>query len=454
MAVDARVIDDRYELRTLLGQGAMGQVWHSWDRALRRSVAVKTIHPSRVTAPSHSGQPNDVYERFCREAQLVARFTHAGIPVLFDVQLGSGPDRPYMVMELVLGEDLEQVLHRMGRLSIPQAVTVAAQLCGILEHTHADPVIHRDLKPGNIMLTGDWKVKLLDFGVAAVFGTAYPRLTTGRQVLGTLEYMAPEQFEEAPAISPRSDLYALACLLYEMLTGQPPFTGDPPAVMYGHRHRTPDPPTLLRPDIDPALEALILQALAKQPAGRPESARAMLERLAPFDTSPAQPTAATCADTVAHSVFPIPPHADDPLPAPVRMVQALALCDEGHFSQALAQYTALAEELVQAGPDAREDVVECRAKVAYCHMQLGNHPVALGAFRGLIEELQTQRTTEDALLLEVRRHHALLLAASGDVRSAVEQLAQLYPVLARLMGKDASATVEVRAALNRIRQRG
>ncbi|MGW1765795.1 protein kinase domain-containing protein [Streptomyces sp. NPDC002073] len=452
-----RTIDDRYELRTMLGQGSMGQVWHAWDGELKRSIAIKVIRPDQLTGPP--GQHltvDDIVARFRREAELGARFTHPNIPVLLDAQFRGGPKDFYMVWELVLGRDLGQILQSERRLPTDQALSVARQTAEVLHRLHADPVIHRDLKPANIMVTDDGRVKVLDLGVAAVFGADHPRLTRAGQLLGTVAYMAPEQF--GGTIVPQTDLYALGCLLYEMLAGEPPFTGDAATVMDGHHHRSPLPLSDLRPELEADVAALVMDLLAKDADHRPVSARTVLDRLAPHCE---HITVAAAAATVAASP---PAHDADGsstvtsglvspaplLPAEIRIGQALALYDAGHFGQALPLYTDLAAELTAAGADRATEAGDCRAKAAYCHLRLGNRQQALADYQALADAF-AKEDPADAFVLDVRCRLGILQAAAGRTEAALDTLANLYPLLVTRLGRDADQTTEVRTALNRLR---
>ncbi|MFJ3925941.1 protein kinase [Streptomyces sp. NPDC090022] len=469
MLPDARVVDDRYELRTPLGEGAMGQVWHGYDRELERAVAIKVINPYRLAAGDRGRQLDVLTERFRREARLIARFPHPGIPVLYDARLGREAGALYLVMELILGEDLDQVLRRRTRLPAHEAVSIGVQICDVLDHLHAEPVIHRDLKPANIMLTGHGRVKLLDFGTAAVFGTGHARLTTDGQVLGTVGYMAPEQFDSDLPLTPRSDLYALGCVLYHLLAGEPPFTGPSGNVMYDHRFRAPVPLRKVCPDVAPDLEALVLETLAKRPGDRPSSARTVNERLRRLaaETGPGAAgsprTAQPAPRPATPDPTPDPASAPAPAPAPavasalsvqVRLVQAAALFDDGRYGAALPAYRALAEELTAVEPPQPDAAADCRVRAAYCCQRLGDTDRALHEFRALAAELSASRPPEDPLLLTAMRHVGLLLAEAGQPGPALEALANVYPTLVAVLGKDAAETAQVRAALNRIRTGG
>ncbi|MEV0895995.1 serine/threonine-protein kinase [Actinoplanes sp. NPDC049802] len=265
------VLNDRYELRSLLGRGGMAQVWQGFDRWLGRMVAVKVLHERVLADPS-------VPARFEREARTVAGLTHPNIVTLHDV----GADRgvPYLVMELVEGRSLADLLSA-GPLDVAGAARIAAQVCAALEAASAAGVVHRDIKPANILVTGDGRVKVCDFGIARVAGTVQGELTGSAQMLGTSTYMAPEQVAGGP-VDVRTDLYGLGCVLYAMLTGGPPFTGDSPMrIAWDHVERSPQPVSRHR-RVPQDLDRLLLAMLAKFPADRPSgpaAVRAVLENL-------------------------------------------------------------------------------------------------------------------------------------------------------------------------------
>ncbi|MFE2128963.1 serine/threonine-protein kinase [Streptomyces amritsarensis] len=453
-----RTIDDRYELRTMLGQGSMGQVWHAWDGELKRSIAIKLIRPDQLIGPqSQSLTVDEIVARFRREAELGARFTHPNIPVLLDAQFRGSPKDYYMVWELVLGRDLGQLLQSERRLPTEQALSVARQTAEVLHRLHADPVIHRDLKPANIMVTDDGRVKVLDLGVAAVFGADHPRLTRAGQLLGTVAYMAPEQF--GGTIVPQTDLYALGCLLYEMLAGEPPFTGDAATVMAGHHHRSPLPLSDLRPELEADIAALVMDLLAKDADHRPVSARTVLDRLAPHckpitaaaaqGSSPPRDADGSSPVTSA-LVVSAPAQSTPALSVEIRMGQALALYDAGRFGHALPLYADLAAELTAAGADRAAEAGDCRAKAAYCHLRLGNRQQALADYQSLADAF-SKEDPADAFVLDVRCRLGILQEAAGQSEAALETLANLYPLLVAQLGRNAEQSTEVRTALNRLR---
>ncbi|MFF4668126.1 protein kinase [Streptomyces sp. NPDC001282] len=444
----------RFELRTLIGQGSMGQVWQSWDTHLKRPAAIKIVNPERLVEQANSISPEVVAARFCREAELGARFTHPGLPTLYDARLTGSANDLYMVWELIVGQNLAQILAAEGgRLPINRALSFAAQIADTLACIHEDPVIHRDLKPSNVMITEAWKTKLLDFGFAAIYGSDYPRLTQDGQLLGTVAYMAPEQFTDRGLIVPQTDLYALGCLLYEMLTGQPPFPGDPASVMDAHRTRPPAPARELRPDIPLDVDDLLMSLLAKDTADRPASAHLIAERLAPHTTIPApvqlfadnEGDQADDSDTT--------PAAEAQLPVPIRIVQAQALFDAGHFGEALPVYNTLCAELATADDSPRQ-AAECWAKAAFCHLRLGNLQQALNEYTALATELAQGTPPEDHLLLEVRSRIGLLQAASNRPEEALVTFAGIYSLLTQHLGRDDPLTTEVRTVFNRLNRLG
>lgn len=279
-----RVLDDRYELHALIGQGTFGRVFRGRDRRLERSVAVKVIKPWWTEDPKWA-------RRFEREAQLMARINHPGIVQIYDI--GYGEQGLYYVAELVEGESLAERLRR-GRLSPAQARDVAKQLCRALAQAHAERVVHRDVKPGNVLIARDGRVKVGDFGIA--------RLAEGTDgfagtVLGTPRYMAPEQARGRPP-TPATDVYGAGIVLYEMLAGRPPFV-ETAAVEVALRHLS-DPPPPLPPRTPPSLVAIVERALAKEPGKRYPSGREMADALAAADLggAAAPATAPPCAPRI------------------------------------------------------------------------------------------------------------------------------------------------------------
>ncbi|MGH2724676.1 MAG: protein kinase domain-containing protein [Actinomycetota bacterium] len=277
-----RTLAGRYELDRPLGSGGMGRVFLATDRVLGRSVAVKVLAP-------HLARDEHAVSRFRREARSAAGLAHPAIVSVYDS--GSENGWHYLVMEHVEGRTLGQVLREEGLLLAGRAAEIAAELARALSEAHAAGIVHRDVKPGNVMVTPDGEVKVVDFGIAGAVSS--DSATETAAILGTVSYLAPEQVRGRPA-DPRSDLYALGVVLYEMLTGRPPFVADAPlAVAYKHVEEAPVPPSELNPDVPPALEAVVMRALAKDPQQRYPSAEAVLEDVDRFLEEPEMAPTAT-----------------------------------------------------------------------------------------------------------------------------------------------------------------
>jgi hypothetical protein len=267
-----QVLADRYELVSPLGRGGMGQVWEAVDTRLDRKVAVKLLITDTLTASPDSGA---YVRRFTREAAVTAGLVHPSVPAIFDA--GTYDGGLYLVMELIDGYTIGDLLAERGPLPVAWAAGIAGQVAAVLAIAHQRGILHRDIKPQNVMLTRDGTAKVLDFGVA---GITSQRFTSTGVTVGTPGYIAPEQLHNLPA-TPRTDLYALGCLLYEMLAGEPVFTATSPAGLI-RMHLEQAPPPLRRRDVPPQLEWLLRQLLAKDPASRPDGARQVYDLLLPF----------------------------------------------------------------------------------------------------------------------------------------------------------------------------
>ncbi|MEV8093641.1 protein kinase [Kitasatospora sp. NPDC085879] len=260
-----RALNGRYELTEILGVGGMATVYRAVDHQLGRAVAVKVLNGGLADDPRFA-------ERFGREAQLAAMLVHPRIVMVFDSGVDQGS--PYIVMELVQGRTLGRLLAEQRTLPVERAVGIAAAVCEALEVAHGASLVHRDVKPGNVMISDDGGVKVVDFGIARANASAGQQLTQSASVLGTASYLSPEQATAAP-LDGRSDLYAVGCVLAEMLTGTPPFTGDTPvAIAFKHVSEQPAPVSLYRPEIPPALDVAVMRLLAKNPEDRPATAAA------------------------------------------------------------------------------------------------------------------------------------------------------------------------------------
>ena len=283
--MDGELISGRYRLQALLGRGGMATVWRGIDERLGRSVAVKLLDRADIADPA-------MLQRFDREARTAGSLTHPNVVAVYDMGWDNGV--PYLVMELIEGTSVAALLAG-GPLPIDQAVNVARQICDALAAAHGQGVVHRDIKPANILLTTTGTVKVCDFGIARLTHQQQTDLTAPQTAIGTSAYMAPEQASGA-VVDARTDLYALGCVLYAMVAGHPPFTGDNPlTVMWQHLHQPAPSVGSLRPDTPADLDALISRLLAKNPADRPATATEVRVRLAApaeRETSAAQPTRA------------------------------------------------------------------------------------------------------------------------------------------------------------------
>jgi serine/threonine-protein kinase len=291
--VDVTVLSGRYELGPPLGTGGMGEVFEAHDRKLGRRVAVKLLLPT-VADPNARA-------RFVREVQVAAALTHPNLVTVYDV--GTEGTRPYFVMEVVDGRTLAAAL-RDGPLPVDEATRIAGGMLAGLGAAHARGLVHRDVKPGNVLLGTDGAVKLTDFGIAKAAHDATTALTATGQMVGTPSYLSPEQVG-GEAVGPATDVYAAGVVLYEMLAGTPPFRGDS-AVATALQHRqAPVPPlTERRPDVPPRVAQVVGRALEKDPAARFADADTMRGALA---ASTRTASVATAADTtIAHQTSVLP----------------------------------------------------------------------------------------------------------------------------------------------------
>jgi serine/threonine-protein kinase len=300
------ILMGRYRVEQELGRGGMAKVYRGQDTVLGRTVAIKILAP-------HFADDQDFVHRFRREAQAAARISNQNLVSVFDT--GSDDGVHFIVMEYVEGRTLADLIAGGGRILPDRAIEIAIDVCRALEAAHAQGVIHRDIKPGNIMLDEKGHVKVTDFGIARVTSTAETIAQTAA-VLGTASYLSPEQAQGQP-VDGRSDLYSLGCVLFETVTGRPPFLGDSPvAVASKHVLEQPTPPSRLNPDVSPDLDAVILRALAKNPANRYQTAeefREDLERVRrgqPVNATPLLPAGTTqVIDRPASRTAVLPPTA-------------------------------------------------------------------------------------------------------------------------------------------------
>ncbi|MFI6107342.1 protein kinase [Streptomyces sp. NPDC051310] len=502
--MSGRVIAGRYELSTVIGQGGMGQVWTAYDGRLDRRVAVKLLRPDHMAAGTAA---DEMRRRFVRECRVTAQVSHPGLVTVHDA--GSDGDDLYLVMEYVDGADLADHLAEHDPYPWPWAVSVGAQLCGVLAAVHAVPIVHRDLKPRNVMVRPDGTVTVLDLGVASVIDTDTTRLTHTGSPIGSPAYMAPEQ-AMGGAVGPYTDLYALGILLHELLSGNVPFAGSTAlGILHRHLYEPPLPVRQVRPEIPDALEALVLRLLAKDPRHRPSGAHEVYEALAPLLPSrgapagPLDPTRpflrplAPWPDRAAAApprppAPPVAPPAGRPdvaaavdevkrllgegsitravdilggiLPAaaaehgehsPVvrilRKQYATTLMDDGQYRRALPELRRLADDrAAEAGP-ADPQTLQFRYDAALCLEQLGETAAALAEYRALLpyHEAGQPAGGDPGRAFDIRHRIGHLLLAMGDHTGAHQQLQSLLHDTERVYGPYHPLAAELRRALER-----
>jgi beta-lactam-binding protein with PASTA domain/predicted Ser/Thr protein kinase len=317
------VVGGRYELGELLGRGGMAEVRKGTDTRLGRVVAVKRLRTDLASDATFQA-------RFRREAQSSASLNHPSIVSVYDTGEeiatdGSDVAQPYIVMEYVAGRTLRDIL-REGRKILPErALEITSGVLSALDYSHRAGIIHRDIKPGNVMLTPSGDVKVMDFGIARAISDASSTMTQTAAVVGTAQYLSPEQ-ARGETVDSRSDVYSAGCLLYELLTGRPPFVGDSPvAVAYQHVREPAAPPSDHDTDLPPEIDAIVMKALAKRLEERYQSAAAMRSDIERYlagrpvhaTVPPAPPTAVIPAvppppaDTVPGQAVPPPDEEDE-----------------------------------------------------------------------------------------------------------------------------------------------
>ncbi|MEW2274111.1 Stk1 family PASTA domain-containing Ser/Thr kinase [Streptomyces griseofuscus] len=285
---EPRRLGGRYELGHVLGRGGMAEVHLAHDTRLGRTVAVKTLRVDLARDPSFQA-------RFRREAQSAASLNHPAIVAVYDTgeDYIDGVSIPYIVMEYVDGSTLRELLHSGRKLLPERAMEMTIGILQGLEYAHRNGIVHRDIKPANVMLTRGGQVKVMDFGIARAMGDSGMTMTQTAAVIGTAQYLSPEQ-AKGEQVDARSDLYSTGCLLYELLTVRPPFVGDSPvAVAYQHVREEPQAPSVFDPEITPEMDAIVLKALVKDPNYRYQSADEMRADIeACLDGQPVGATAA------------------------------------------------------------------------------------------------------------------------------------------------------------------
>lgn len=471
----------RYELRPL-AQGGMGEVWVGRDTRLDREVAVKFVRFADNVSK------DEIVRRFVRESRITARLRHPGVPVIFDVGTENG--KPYLVMERVHGISIRDLLAKQDRLSIGWAATIAAQTCAVLAAAHRESLVHRDLKPGNLMLEPEGTVKVLDFGLAVALDLAeVSQITRTGQSVGTPAYMAPEQVLAAMS-EPRTDLYALGCTFYEMLTGRPVFTGQTSyAVMNKQVDERPEPVRSLRPDVPSELDSLVEELLEKKPEERPGSAQEVYERLLPFavetdpipDVSsplgtrnPLRMYAAVVSQSFVESVgatslptesrvnsLPTSQEEKTALATPDSALSRMrepttrddieeARADAGELATQ-ARYQEAAEVLAAVAKGAAEtfgatddDVLTVRLELANVLFEGGDYRAAAPVYEKLTEDFIRRNGHDNELAFRCRAQYAECQARLGKTSEAVSVAAKLLDDFSRMYEKADPRTLNLR----------
>ncbi|GIM97967.1 Stk1 family PASTA domain-containing Ser/Thr kinase [Paractinoplanes toevensis] len=271
MTAQARLLGGRYQVGELLGYGGMAEVHRGRDLRLGRDVAIKMLRTDLARDATFQ-------ERFRREAQNSAALNHPAIVAVYDTgeEISStGEKLPFIVMEFVNGRTLKEVLAQEQRLQQRRALEIIADICAALEFSHRHGIIHRDIKPGNVMITQNGQVKVMDFGIARALASGATTMTQTSAVIGTAQYLSPEQ-ARGESVDARSDVYAAGCVLFELLVGHPPFVGDSPvSVAYQHVREEPKAPSDVNHEVSRDVDAIVLKALAKNPMNRYQSAQEM-----------------------------------------------------------------------------------------------------------------------------------------------------------------------------------
>jgi eukaryotic-like serine/threonine-protein kinase len=278
-----RVLAGRYELEVPLGRGGMGEVWRGRDMASHRPVAIKLVELSQIDDP---GMLAETIGRFRREATVVSGLRHPNIVGAVDA--GRMANQLFMVMELAPGISLAQMMDErgargMGLFPVPSVLRIAEQVCAGLAAAHDAGVVHRDIKPSNLMVTPQLGVKIIDFGIARLLADNSPRLTLRGHTVGTIAYMSPEQ-AQGHDVDGRADLYSLGCVLYQLLSGRPPFFSTlPGALLMMQVMDRPTPLSVVRPDLPEGLSELVSDLMEKDPAARPANAAQVVSRIAAIE---------------------------------------------------------------------------------------------------------------------------------------------------------------------------
>jgi len=474
---DRRTLNERYELQPMpLARGGMGEVWEGRDTTLDREVAVKFVRfPDGVA-------DDEFVRRFMRESRITARLQHPGVPAVFDV--GTAEGSPFLVMQRVRGTSVSDLLAQHERLPVAWAAAIAAQTCAVLTVAHQNALVHRDLKPGNLMLEPDGTVKVLDFGLAVALDlTEGSQITRTGQAIGTAAYMAPEQVLAAMS-GPRTDLYALGCTLHQMLTGEQVFTG---ATQYTvmNKQVDQDPPAVRdqRPDVPEGLDTVLRSLLEKEPEERPDSAQDAYEALLPFAADagelpgavqpPNVPNPARMYADVLSSAFGAAPAADqratEPQPAfaadsgpatqpaepaatreatrrdiETARAQAGGLVRDSRYSEAARLLGGLVDPARDTFSPTDSDVISLRLEWANVLFESGDFRRAAPAYHDLRMDLTDRDGPDTELVFRCRMQYATCHKELGDTDTALPVLQELLADEQRVYGPADPRTIELR----------
>ncbi|WP_017624457.1 serine/threonine-protein kinase [Nocardiopsis chromatogenes] len=470
----------------------MGEVWEGHDTRLDREVAVKFLR-----FPDGEHDP-DLVRRFVRESRITARLCHPGVPGVYDAGTENG--RPYLVMQRIHGISVADLVAEEERLPVGWAAAIAAQVCAVLTAAHRRSLVHRDLKPTNLMLEPDGTVKVLDFGLAVALDRSDgSRITRTGESPGTPAYMAPEQVMSGMS-TPQTDLYSLGCTLHEMLTGRRVFTGSTPfAVMHGQVHQAPRPVRELRPDVPADLDAVIDRMLRKRPEDRPGGAEEVYRALLPFAAAlgplpgvldpPSVPSPTRMQASVLERVFaeaagvggpsgqggaghgvadrragPVETAAGEGGDGGTSSMTRLDIAHARSEAAALSgssRYRQAADVLQAAVAAARGvfgpndgDVVELRMDLANILFEGGDFRAAEPEFSALAADLAEAGAPSDgSLVFRCRFQAATCRALAGETASALEELQALRADEERAYGADDARPLELRRQIGLL-QRG
>ncbi|WP_055500406.1 serine/threonine-protein kinase [Streptomyces albus] len=409
-----RLIAGRYELSEPLGKGGMGQVWGALDTGLGgRPVAVKLAHSDRMASLVQSADPQEIRRRFARECRVTAQLDHPGLVTVYDA--GQDGDELFLVMQRLDGSDLADHLAEHEPYPWEWAVAVAAQLCAALAAVHAVGVVHRDLKPGNVMVRPDGRVVILDLGIASVGAPDVTRLTRTGALVGTPVYMAPEQATGRTAVGPAADLYALGVVLYELLARRVPFEAPEAAgLLYKKLHEEPEPLELVSPGVPAPLPALVRRLLDRDPAGRPADAHEVYAQLAPLLPRPGERAPGPPLDPTRPFLAPAAPWPPRRGAQPVAGGELNAALEDIRRLLGAGRYTEVAALLGSALPAAEASYGEgspvvrtLRKQYATVLVDTGQYAEALPQLALLIRDTVRERGLGDPAVAQLLQDEAL-----------------------------------------------